>query len=335
MDMIWNYTPPRIPVTSRIQQDYSIPINLHVWHFVTVTGWGAPTEVMIRFPLWNQGFYGIPYVIQLKVVHPKMLKKHSLEKIFLFWKYMLKKILSVSSKLLRDVKQVVFISFVKSHLNQSSPGFQNCWKIPPRGRKHHQHPQGPPQPSIPLGKKIILNLQHRPPTADSPPFSRWWLNHQPIWKIICASQIGSWNPRLVGDEHKKKELPPPRFLFDPAQKHPSFPYQSLPLKWYFQCLSLPKPLHLLHRQPQLRSSFPGNCHELDRRIFEVVRVLWRRVFFEERLFQKTKKRQHQHHYHWTSIGNINDYIIHLHHSVQHAACWYDHPKKSHHQQQQL
>ena len=37
--------------------------------------------------------------------------------------------------------------------------------------------------------------------------------HQPSWKI-CASQIGSWNPKVRGENKKIFELPPPRSTWE-------------------------------------------------------------------------------------------------------------------------
>ena len=182
MVMIWNYPP---------HPGYQSPAGLfHPYKPSCVTFcdcyWvgGAPTEVMIRFPLVStRGFTASPMLYNQKSYTQKC-------STWKYWKNIawrrssfsestcFSKMFPVSSPNCFEMSNKVFISFVKSHLNQSSPGFQNCWKNPTQRPRPKTSSTSSTfnQPSIPLGTKIILNLQsievdRRFPTD----FSRWWL----------------------------------------------------------------------------------------------------------------------------------------------------------------
>ena len=124
-------------------------------------GGGAPTEVMIRFPLVStRGFTASPMLYNQKSYTQKMfnmeiLKKHSLEKIFLFWKYMFfKDVSGFVSQLLRDVKQSVHKCCKKSPESIITRIPKLLEKSHPEAEaQHHQHPTQHPQPSIKFGDK--------------------------------------------------------------------------------------------------------------------------------------------------------------------------------------
>ena len=182
MVMIWNYPPhPGYQSPAGLFHPYKPFMCDILW---LLLGGGAPTEVMIRFPLVStRGFTASPMLYNQKSYTQKC-------STWKYWKNIawrrssfsestcFSKMFPVSSPNCFEMSNKVFISVVKSHLNQSSPGFQNCWKNPTqRPRPNIINIQ----PSIlnlqsNLGTKIILNLQsievdRRFPTD----FSRWWL----------------------------------------------------------------------------------------------------------------------------------------------------------------
>ena len=68
--------------------------------------------------------------------------------------------------------------------------------------------------------------------------------HQPLWKI-CNRQIGSWNPKLRGENTNIFELPPPRFPSNHLHQW-SFYYQSNQFLTFLAGKSIKK-IHPLHQ----------------------------------------------------------------------------------------